>query len=177
MQGGSKLNRNNKTILVLTLIILVVAILWLTSRASEQESTALAENIIANLYNVSYSDGAELFGKAKTVQGEWIGLEEYLRARYVDLMTLDCYDRLAANRMLDSTHFVAYQKKSDFKTESINFKEKQEKYGDQYHVYSLDLVEFQADSKEIINKWIVKAYISYTDENGELRIKDIEIEM
>lgn len=168
---------NKKLIRPLFIILLLVTILWISSRDSEHKSTALAENFIANLYNVSYSDGEELFGKTRKAQGKKIQLEEYLRVRYGDLMTVDCYDRLAASRILDSTHFVAYQKKSDFKTESINFKEKQEKYGDQYHVYSLDLVEYHADSKEIINKWIVEAYISYSDENGELRIKDIEIKM
>jgi len=169
-------NKNKNKIIILVSILLVVTVLFIFSRDNEYKFNALAENLIVSLYNVSYSDGEELFGRTNTEE-EWIELDEYLRDRYADLMTVNCYHRLATNKMLDSTHFVAYQKNADFKTGSINFKEKQEKYGEQYHVYSLDLVQYHADSKEIINKWIIEAYISYSDENGELKIKDLEIEM
>ena len=171
------MNRNNRAITILLLITLVVTIFWITSSNNKKDCNSLAEDFLSKLYNVSHTEGEVLFGQTVAVQGEWNKLDEYFREIYADLMTEECYERLAANKILGSTHFVAYKKKSDFKVAEINFKGSQEKYEDQYHVYTLDLIEYDADSQEIINEWIVEALISYTDESGKLRINDLEIEM
>lgn len=169
------MKKNSRIIIILILIILAVAIFWITTRDNDDKFNMLAVDFLEKFYNVSHSDGEELFGQTTAVEGELIQLDESLRDIYADIMTVDCYDRMVANRILGSTHYSAYQRESSFRAESIKFKEGQEKYGDQYYVYTIDLIQYYTTSREIINEWNIEASMSFTEENGELKIKDVEI--